>query len=277
MFGIFSNREVSLLIWIGIFVLTIQFSKSIRAAAGAVFKAFFQKSILVIVLASLAYSCLVVYILFHAGFWSVSMLKDTSFWFIGSAFAILLNLTKARKEDRFFHSLLVDNVKLVLIIEFIANFHVFNLAIELIILPTVVFFAMIRGYSEMKHEHRQVRALMDGIFIIIGVIILTVSLIDIFQNIRSFASYSTLKSFLLPIILSISFIPCAFLITIVMEYELLFVRLGMFLKNKENLAFAKRRIVLKGLMSLRRLKILSHKINELYNESTREDIKRVIS
>jgi hypothetical protein len=277
MFSIFSKREQALHNWIVNLVLSIQFSKSIRAATGAVLKAFFQKSILVIVLASLAYSCLVVYIFAHAGFWNVSMLKDTSFWFIGSALAILFNLTKARKEDRFFQGILVDNVKLVLIIEFVANFHVFNLAIELIMLPTIVFFAMIRGYSEMKQAHTQVRKLMDGIFIIIGVIFLIVSLIDILQNIRSFASYTTLKSFLLPIILSISFIPCAFLIAIVMEYELLFVRLGMFLTDKENLAFAKRRIVLKGLISLRRLRILSDKINQLYNESTKEDIKRVIS
>lgn len=277
MFSIFNNREISFLIWIIILAITIQFSNRLRAAAASVSKAFFQKKILVIVLAALAYSGLVVYILFHVRFWNVSMIKDTLFWFIGSALAILFNLTKARKEDRFFHDILVDNLKLILIIEFIANFYVFNLAIELVMLPAIVFLAMIRGYSEIKPGHKQVERLMDGFLAIIGVILLIISLADIFQDIRNFASYTTLKLFLLPIILSISFIPCAYLITIVMEYEVLFGRLGMYLKNRKNLAFAKRRIVLKGLVSLRRLKTLSRKINELYGGSTREDIRRIIS
>jgi hypothetical protein len=200
------------------------------------------------------------------GYWDVSMVKATVFWFIGSALVVLFNINKALREEEFFLNVFMDNIKLVLVIELLANFHVFSFVTELVILPLIVLFALLKAYSEAKAEYKQIGKLMNGALTIIGLVFLSLSIKDAFNNIGNFASYTTLKSFLLPIILSISFLPCVYVIAVVMEYELLFIRLRKFLKNKDDLAFSKRRIMLKGLISLKKLKQLSSNINELLTD-----------
>ena len=147
------------------------------------------------------------------------MLKDSIYWFIGSALIVLLNLMKAHKEKGFFKKLLLDNLKLLIIIQFIMNVHVFSLTIELILLPVITIIVLIRTYSEHKAEYIQLKNVMDGFLTVIGLTFLTFSVIEILEDIKKFASFATLKTFLFPIILSISFIPFAYLITLYL-YEL---------------------------------------------------------
>ncbi len=110
-----------------------------------------------------------------------------------------------------------------------------------------------------------------------AVVMLGLSLFDIITDFNSFVNYSNFKSFLLPIILSITFIPFAYLLALHMNYEMLFVRLRIFLKNNKNLRFAKFRILRKCGMSLAKVRSISLKINSLYDGSTREEIEEVLS
>ena len=205
------------------------------------------------------------------------MLKDSIYWFIGSALIVLLNLMKAHKEKGFFKKLLLDNLKLLIIIQFIMNVHVFSLTIELILLPVITIIVLIRTYSEHKAEYIQLKNVMDGFLTVIGLTFLTFSVIEILEDIKKFASFATLKTFLFPIILSISFIPFAYLITLYMSYEMLYVRLGFFLSNERDLRYAKWRTLRKCHFSLNKLNQLSSNINELYSGSTRNNIKEIIT
>ena len=272
----FSTRELSLLIWITVLVVISQFSRGIRESSLALLRAFFQASIIVILLHSLSYSAGIVYILHRITFWDVSMLKDSILWFISSAFLILVNITKAGKEKDFFKNIFIDNVKLILIFEFLVNFHTFSLLTEMILLPILIFLGLISAFAGLKDEHKTVKRMVERVFVIVGVILLTYSIIDIGSTAKTITA-QIVKAFCLPLILTICFLPAAYLIALYMNYEVFFVRLGLFLKKKEDLKFAKRRLILKCNFSLRKLTKVSPLINELYDGSTREDIKRVIN
>jgi hypothetical protein len=274
---IFNSREIATIIWLVTIGLILQFNKSTRQASVNLIGAFFQWKISLINLLAISYSALIVWVLWIINFWELSLLKDTVFWFIGSGFFILMNLNKAKKENNFFKNILWDNLKLILILEFVINFHQFSLLAEMIILPVLAFLAMLQVVAEREERTKIVKTLIDWIFVIITVTFLISSIRDITNDITGFANYSNLKSFLLPVILSISFLPCAYLIALFMNYEMLFVRLGFYLKNKEDLRFAKLRTLQKCGLQISKIRKLSPKINSLYNGSTREEIKDTIS
>lgn len=272
-----NNREIATLIWILLAIIASLFSSKLRSAIRTLLKAFFVRQIVAIVLLSITYTSGVLLLLSKAGLWDLTLVKDAVLWFIGSGFVIVMNLNEAKKENAFFKKLLIDNFKLIVILEFITNFHVFTIPIELILIPCVAFMAMLSAVAGLKAEHKKVKNFVDGALTIIGLTFLVFSVIDISNHTTSFASFTTLKAFALPIILTIAFLPCAYLIALYMNYEELFVRLSFYLKDNPNLNYAKGRLVIKCNVSLARLFIMSPKINELYTGATKDFIKNVIS
>ena len=204
------------------------------------------------------------------------MIKDVLLWFIGSAVVTLFNLPNSRKEG-LFKKLLTDNLKLIVVFQFIVNTRVFSLPIELILIPAITFLVILNSVAELKEEHKKVKRLIDWILTLIGLTFLMLAIIGITEDVSKFASYKTLKSFLLPIILSITFIPYAYLTKLFMSYEMLYVRLGFFLRNKRDLRYAKRRVFTKAFLNLKKLNRISYSINQLHNNSTRDDIRSVIN
>ncbi len=145
------------------------------------------------------------------------------------------------------------------------------------ILPILAFLTMLQVVAEREEKTKIVKTTIDWIFLIVAMIFIINSIRDITNDITGFANYSNLKSFILPMILSISFIPFAYLLSVFMNYEMLFVRLGFYLKNKKDLRYAKLRTLQKCGIKISKIRTLSPKINSLYNGSTREDIKNIIS
>lgn len=273
---IISNRELAAIIWIFLIILSLQFNTKTRMLFGNVVKAFFASRILFVILLAFLYSSFIIFLLHQLKIWNFSLLKDSIYWFIGSGVLVIISLTKADKEKDFFKNILWDNLKLVLILEFVVNLHQFGLITELLLLPIILFLTMIQVVAGREEQSQKVKSLVDWVLVVFGFAMLGISLQRILADFRGFATNPNLKSFLLPIILSISFIPFAYCVALYMNLELLFIRLGIFLTNKKNLRFAKWRTVLKSKLSLKKLKEISPRINSLYNGSTREDIKNTI-
>ncbi|WP_192348825.1 hypothetical protein [Algoriphagus sp. Y33] len=274
---IFSNRELAAIIWILLIVLGLQFNGETRISSVNVVKAFFASRILFVILLAFLYSSFIIYLLYQLHFWDFSLLKDSIYWFIGSGVLIIISLTKADKERDFFKNLLRDSLKLVLILEFVVNLYQFEFITELILLPVIVVLTMIQVVAGREEQTQKVKSLVDWAFVIFGLVMLGISLQHIVADFRGFATIPNLESFLLPIILSISFIPFAYCVALYMNLELLFIRLGIFLTSKKNLRYAKWRTVLKSKLSLKKLKVISLRINSLYNGSSREDIRNIIT
>lgn len=272
----FSNRELATITWIFLIILGLQFNEKTRKTIGEVFEAFLVNSILVVNLLAIIYSSSIIYLLYLVDFWDFSLLKDSVYWFICSGFLILFSLNKAAKEKDFFKNILRDNLKLLLILEFVVNFHQFSLVTELILLPVIAFLIFTQGISERQERLVKVKSLIGWVFAIFGFIILGNSILDILIDFRGFANIPNLRSFLLPIILSITFIPFVYCIALYINFEILFIRLGMFLKDSNDLRFAKWQTFLKSKLSLKKLNELSNRINTLYYGSTRDDIRNAI-
>ena len=274
---VFSNREIATFFWIIIAIILLQFNNPFRKSTKGVLRAFLKWKIISMILFAVLYSNGIMYFLSYIEFWDTSMLKDSIFWLILSAFVVLFNINNASKDRNYFRDIVFDNFKIVVAFEFVVNIHDFGLTFEFIFIPIMVSLALILALSETKEETKILSKVIGGMFSVFGLIVIILSIIDIVKSINVYATFDTLKSFLLPIILTIAFIPCAYLIALIMNYESLFSRIGYYLTDKKVRRYAKRRTLLKCHFRLRKINILSPKINEFYNQSTKSEVKRIIN
>ena len=131
----FNTREIAVILWLGIFVLWALSQKSIRKSLLDVLKSLFQIKIFSVIIAAILYTGILVFILAQVGIWEWSLLKDTIYWFLCSALVLLMNTDKANQEKGFFIKILKDNLKIILILEFILAFYTFNLLVEIVLVP----------------------------------------------------------------------------------------------------------------------------------------------
>jgi hypothetical protein len=68
------------------------------------------------------YVCILVLLFSTIGFWQTNLIKDTVIWSLGTAFVHLININQVTKSEDYFKTILFDNLKLILVLEFIVNF-----------------------------------------------------------------------------------------------------------------------------------------------------------
>jgi|SRR5690554_14467 len=271
----FNNREIALISYLLIFIIWALTQKKIRKSFMPVVKAIMAWKILASIFALVIYVALVVYGLFKIGLWDKSLIKDSIYWTLGVGLVIMMSFDKALKEEHYFKNLVKENFKVLLIIEFIVGLYVFGIITEFILMPFVILFSMLLGYTEIYKEHEQVRKLINGLFGILGTVYLIYSGYHIYSDFNGFATTGNLKIFLFPILMSISFLPFAYSYALLVHYESLFVRLGFFLKDKKLRRFAKWRILLSVNFSILRLKRMTPGM--LFIDcTTKNDIKEEI-
>lgn len=272
----FNNREIALISYLIIFILWTLTQKKIRKSIFGVVKALFAKQIFVSILCLLLYILVIVYGLWYIDLWNSSLIKDTIYWTFGIGFIFMMNSNKALQEKYYFKKFVQENIKLFVILEFILGLYVFGIVAEFILMPIVFFLSALLGFTEANEEHKQIKNFLLNIFGLIGVFYLIYSGFEIYQNFNDFASYDNLRALTFPAIMTISFLPFAYIYVLYTHYESLFVRLGFFLKDDKSLRrFAKWRILLSVNFSLKKLKLITP--GYLFGDcKTKEDIKREI-
>ncbi len=136
--GIFNNREISLGIWLIITLLIVVSKKKNRKYLGNIFKILLNKKIILLILISVIYTTSIVISLYYIHFWNISLLKDTIIWFCFSGLVINFKyVIDLKKDDNLTKRVILDNIKAVIILEFILNIYSFPLYIEIFLLPVI--------------------------------------------------------------------------------------------------------------------------------------------
>jgi len=219
-----SSREIALGVWLVAFAALAVSIPGVRRSLPGLLKSFLHPKISGPLLMLMAYVTLVVWGLWAIGFWNVSLLKDTVLWFVLVAAVTPFSLVD-KDEVRLFQLLVVDNLKIFVLLEFLVNFYTFSLPVELLIIPTMAFVAMMDVVAERDPEHADVAKLLKGIQALFGLAVLTYAAWRAVTDYQALASVQNLKQVLLPAVLSGAFIPAAFMFSVSLEYGNLFVRL----------------------------------------------------
>lgn len=277
--NIFNNREKAIAIWIVIFLIWVFSNKSVRTSFLGLIKAFFQKKIIVVVAAMLLYISLAITLLFKLGLWDLSLLKDSILWIFGIAFVLLMNIDRFTQDKKYFKKIVGDNLKLIVLIEFVVNLYPFSLGIELILIPVLVVIGCMAVIVGNKEEYKLVKKLIDSVLAFLGIFVIIFALYRVILNYHEFATLDNFKDFILTPMLMIIYLPFLYFLILFMVYENLFIRLDMFLtKDKTLIRFTKLKILYLCHINLAKLnKFAKNCTRDLIKLSSRNDVLRMIN
>ncbi len=275
---VFNAREVAVIFWLLLLFAWAISKKKIIDSIRRVIKTFLSFKILLILISAIIYVGLVVFVLSKLGIWRTTLIKDTIYWIVGTAFVLLMNVNKATEDKHYFIKLLKENLKLILVVEFILNIYSFNLLIEMILIPLLFVIIAISAYVERKKEYLHVKKMTDFILSIISIIIILYAFIKIIGNYQSFLSSENLRAFVLPPLLTFAYIPFLYLLALLFTYENLFFRIGYFIKdNQAPNKNVKWKIFRLCCLNLCKLKRFSRYISpKLVINSKEEDVMKLI-
>ncbi|MCO8193941.1 hypothetical protein [Anaerofustis sp. NSJ-163] len=223
--NIFNNREIAIGIWMVIAIIIYIFIKPVKQFLRPIISILFCRKFVVFYIVFLLHLCLVTYYLYSAGFWSITLLKDTIFWVLFIELPLFVKTIKEAKYNHFFTKLIKDNLAVAVILEFFLNFWTFSLLIEIIILPITLFICLLYDvFFTREQKYLQEKHYFEYIFVFLGVIVIINSGINLYENPFEFFNLSTLQEFLLPLLLLLFNLPVIYGLALYNTYEQVFIR-----------------------------------------------------
>jgi hypothetical protein len=248
-----NNREIATTIWLAFIFLFASSKNNIRHAMLDVLKAFFDKRIIVPFIVMLFYIVLMIVGFKKIGFWDVSAIKDTIFWVLGSAIVVYFSLNNVAQDKNYFKNLILDNIKLVLILEFVVNLYSFSLIVELIVVPVVSWVVLLNLFAESNPKYEKVNKLLNFLLGVFGICLLVFTFREIILDFQNFATFKNLRDFLLPPLFTSVFLPFIYVMALFMQYQSLFIRIDFANQNSDIAVYAKRKVLAVCHINLSRL------------------------
>lgn len=276
---IFTTRETAIIIWTAIIIIYALFRKQLRASILGVIKSALKIKLLEYFFSYLFYISLFVYAFYYLKWWDISNLKDTVIWFIFSGLPIGFIVATKKLERGFWKTLYLDNLKLMVLVEFIINSFTFSLVVEFFfILPFTTMITALNAFSKHDEEYKNVERLTNLILTLFGFAILFYSLYRAIVEINSIENMNTLRSILFPVVYSIISIPYMYIFKLIVEYENLFTRLKLGRERSRELnSLIKRRLILFCNFDIKKLQIAANMNNyNIMSMSSKDEIDVMI-
>tara|TARA_R110000751_G_scaffold2049_19_gene11107 strand:- start:1511 stop:2353 length:843 start_codon:yes stop_codon:yes gene_type:complete len=270
----FNTRELAIIFWLTLFLIFALTKKDVRKSSIKLIQAFFQHKLIVLFLLMIIYVQLQILGLVKLGLWDTSLLKDTIYWPMLVGFPLLMKTNKIGSEKKYLKSIFKDSIKGIVILEFIANFYSFSFIAELILIPIMTIVGVSTVYTKDEPKYKAAEKLFDNITMIFGLVVLAYTVYHIYEGFEDFANLSTLKSFLLPILLTITFLPFLYLVALWSLYETMLYRTGHGLKKKKDKRYLRWKMFSKYLFNRKKLRKFQQDLG-FEPLLSRKDVKKI--
>ena len=196
-----------------------------------ILKAFCNAKVLFINISMLLYIGLEIWLFSKVGLWRATLIKDTIFWGMGTAFAQMLSLPEASEEEGYFRRALQDNIRLVLIYEFVVNFYTFGFSVEMVLIPFLVVIVTMGAMAESRETN--IKGIINSLLILSNIIILFHVIRAVLESPLDIVATDNLRAFVLPIVFSAAYMPFLYFWGIIMCYEEIFVRINIMIGQRD--------------------------------------------
>jgi hypothetical protein len=275
---LFNNREIAAAISLTLFAIWVLTKSDLRHSIASVYRAFLNWKILACVAGMVLYTATIVTLLHAVGFWELGMLKDTVLWLCFAAFAMVMRFMTSRDNERILRQVFVDNVKVVILIEFLIGTYVMSLPAELVFVPLVTFLVMLDAFARCDDKYAPVVKLTGLLLAVIGCAILGFAVSRAIGDWRDLGTMNTVRSIVFPPLMCLVFAPFIYVVVVIATYESIFIRLTLGRdKTADVVRYAKRRILLHYGLSLRRLRDFAKRPPfEIMQIQTTDDVDRLL-
>lgn len=275
---LFNNREIASGLWLLVFAVFALRTRKVRESVGGLVRVFCHFKILVPVGLMLLYTTVVVVLLRALGLWNVTLMKDTIVWFALGAMAMMFRFGTSDDAEDILRRVVTDNIKVVVLLEFLSNTYTFSLPVELALVPLLVSIGMIDIVATRDQNFSSVAEMTKKLQAIIGLVLFAVvcgRAISDFQHLRS---WDVARSVALAPVLSVSLVPFLYAVVLYSRYELVFLRLNLGIEKEAELKrYARRRIVMHSRLSLKRLqRLLRYHPVDLMQIRSAQDVDRLL-
>lgn len=259
-----NNRELAICVWVAFALIFAVFKPDIRTSISKALKTLFSLKLITPFLLLAVYVTVCVSLLNIIGLWKTHQIKNTLIWFITVGSISFLKLNESLQDDAYFKKLILKNIKVLVILQFIFSFYVFSFVVEFIAIPIIFSLGGMQAIANSKEEFRPAAKALDTIFVLLSMLIILITLYKLVTRWDEFAQIKTLYDLFVPTALSVLIVPYLFILSLYMRYEGVFINLKRHLgKDTKVLRHAKRASVVRFLFKPRLLQRWS---NNLHNE-----------
>jgi hypothetical protein len=249
----------------------------IRSSLTGLIKALFNKYFNRVYVEILIYTLFVIHMLYRFGLWKFIYMKDTIIWIVLSATYLSFKVAD-NTNPKLLSEIMKDTFSIVVLFEFLLNIYTFSLIIELFVISLLFFIGIMIAFTEVfpeKDKGGKVKRLFNILQMYIGFNIIVFLVREIIVNPNKLFQFEQLRAFILPIVLTISFIPYLIYLITWTTYDLIEFELK---QNKELTFFQRQyfRIRIRLHCKLNRETIKQYKVDKnhlIRNMKTWKDIK----
>lgn len=224
--SIFNNREIATGVWLVALIAFAACFKVVRTSFAPIPKAVLP--ILLPLILSFIPTTLVVWLLAYLNLWDLSVLKETIYWVIGTGIIMFGKFNSVKDLKSLYKQTAKETLALVIVLEFIVWLYVFPLWAELLFVPSVTFIVLLATVAKyMKTDGiKLTRKVLNGTQVFIGFVVMLFAFIGFARSPEALFTFKNLELFLLPIILSSTYVPSVYFIALYSKYELVFNRIN---------------------------------------------------
>lgn len=237
-----NTRETAMLVWI---VLTLAVALAIPSGRGIVIegvKIAARPFVTVLLAATTLLAATITMCLAWFGYWRTSMIPATVAWFVGTAIVGTFSTGGVGELRR----LVARTVALTAVVEFVSNAYALPLPAELIIVPIVVCLITLASFADRRPEFANTRTPFKVLCIALFVGTLTPTIIYAVQHLGRLASAEQAREFLLPLVLTVAFIPYLYLVRMVIAWQTVFSMLKSLMQDRPSLLSTARRALIRS-------------------------------
>lgn len=223
--NILSSREIAIGFWIIVIIIFIIFNKNLRHPILDVIKVACSRQLVIPFVVMLFYAILLSYLFSLTHFWKWLYVKEIIIWFLFVGIPICYRAIGKEIENDYFKKIIIDNLKFIVLAEFIIGYFTFHIIIEILLIPFLILLFMIDVITEAKEEYMSVKKITSALLAYIGFLILGLALRKAVIDYQSLANLDTFISFIIPIVLSVLFLPVAYGFAVYAKYQTIFIKM----------------------------------------------------
>ena len=242
---ILNNREISITVWLAVFAVWALSKKGIRSSFKTVVDAFSERAILIPFSLLVLHTLASIWLLKNIGLWESHQVKNAILWFISVAAVSFFRLPKIADDRNYFKKAITDNLKIIVLFEFVVTFYTFNLFLELLFVPFMALLGGLLAVSKMDDKYSQVEKILNKIVELIGVAIIVYTGYKLLADFDEFAQRQTFYDFTMPIALSVLLLPFIYALHVFLVYERIFMRMKFSIKDEKLGKYAKTTAIVK--------------------------------
>ena len=146
-------------------LIWVLYQERVRQSFIGVLKAFIEPKLLVYMASTSIYSALILFALFLVGYWEITFLKDTIFWFVFSGMFFVFRFVGHNESEATLPTIIKDNLKVIIVIQFLVNTYTFPFVVEIILTPILALVLLIDSVARTDERNLIVTKLTTPVIV----------------------------------------------------------------------------------------------------------------